>query len=577
MKLPALLLTVSLLANAALVGVLALRPGPGVTINSDSSKPAVTAASSTAGTDATRAAAQKSAASAGVKPAEAWDHLQTQDLAALITRLRAAGFPADIIKHMIMELVKERFDAKRFALEKDRFDKPYFVNLPSEFNDPKLGPELRKLGKEQTEMLQQLLGASLNDLFADTEDGKALLRLQIGNIPPEKLQSLYETANKFGEQRAAIYAGLNGGPLLNSDRDKLAAIDQGMRAELAQSLSPAEVDDFVMHSSPTANQLRQVLGPLQPTEAEYRAIFPLYQAFSEQYPAGAANLTPEQTAARQLAQDQLNNQIKGMLGPDQAANYDQAANPAYTQLNKLVGRLDLPLSAAADVAAVQTDVQQRATEIRSDSTLSRAARTTQLNALVQEASDKISTTLGPSGLEAYKTYGGQWLQNIAPRPAGEAEGLIRLGKGHAEARRRREPKQRRLGPRLPCPNSASLRRCVNRLGIGRRTHASPAVVGDGELAFEIAFVAAGVALELLVAHLRIGQVALQLGVRLGQHRQRRGRGEQQDLQFVDSAFGHGLILCQIARIRDQHRSFGFFGHEEAQKLPGLRLKSSARL
>jgi hypothetical protein len=423
MKLPAVLLAVSLLANAALVGVLVLRPGNSVTAISDPTKPAGAAsAAAAASAGAAPTAAGKSAANAAVKPQEAWGYLQTEDLAALVARLRAAGFPADVIRQMIRELVKERFDAKRFALEKDRFDTPFFANLPNEFNDPKLGPALRQLARDQTDLIRQLLGSSLNDLFADTEDNKAMLRLQIGDIPPEKLQALYDTSVKFGEQRAAVYAALNGGPLLNADRDKLAAIDQGMRAELAQSLTPAEVDDFIMRSSPTASQLRQVLGPLQPTEAEYRAIFPLYQAFSEQYPAGASNLTPDQTAARKLAEDQMNNQIKGLLGPDQAADYDQTANPAYNQLNKLVGRLDLPLSAAASVAAVQNDIQERVTEVRNDSTLSRADRNAQLTSLAQEASDKISTTLGPTGLEAYKTYGGQWLQNIAPRPAAKPKG-----------------------------------------------------------------------------------------------------------------------------------------------------------
>ncbi len=219
--------------------------------------------------------AGKSAANAGVKPQEAWDHLQTEDLAALVARLRAAGFPADVIRHMIMELVKERFDAKRLALEKDRLDTPFFANLPNEYMDPKLGPALRKLMREQTEMLQQLLGSSLSEIFTNTEDGKAMLRLQLGDIPPDKLQALSDTATKFGEQRAAVYAALNGGPLLGADRDKLAAIDQAMRAELTQSLTLAQVDDFVMRSGPTASQLKQVLDPLQPTEAEYRAIFPV--------------------------------------------------------------------------------------------------------------------------------------------------------------------------------------------------------------------------------------------------------------------------------------------------------------
>jgi hypothetical protein len=53
-------------------------------------------------------------------------------------------------------------------------------------------------------------------------------------------------------------------------------------------------------------------------------------------------------------------------------------------------------------------------EIRRDTTLSAEQRNTQLTQLSQEATSKISNTLTPRGLEAYKNYGGYWLQNITP-------------------------------------------------------------------------------------------------------------------------------------------------------------------
>ena len=130
----------------------------------------------------------------------------------------------------------------------------------------------------------------------------------------------------------------------------------------------------------------------------------------------SGTLPPDQVAARKAAQDQLNAQIGALLGPERAADFQQATNPTYNQLNHLVSRLELPISAATQVAAVQTDIQQRAEAVRSDTSLSTADRNTQLNALAQEASTKVGAALRTArGLEAYKQYGGQWLFNLAPK------------------------------------------------------------------------------------------------------------------------------------------------------------------
>jgi hypothetical protein len=419
MKPTPLLLAGSLVANVALVVVLLNRPaGPGAGSPADETSAAVSAAGP-ASAGATAATAEKQAAAALAASRQTWDHLRSDDLAALVARLRAAGFPPDVIRRVITALVTERFDARRLELEKDLFASPFWANNQNTFNDPKIGPALLKLQLEQTLLLKQLLGGNLNDLFADSEDNKALLRLQIGNIPPEKLDQLYATSMDYSQKRQAIYSALStsAGVLLNTDREKLAAIDQGLRDDLGKFLSPAEVDDFLVHNSSTAYQLRQLLGPLQLSEAEYRAAYPLYEGFTEQFPQPANTLSPDQAAVRKAAEDLMNSQIKGLLSPDHAADYDQAANPAYGQLNRLVSRLDLPLSAAAQVVAVQTDTQARATELRSDTSLSGDDRRAQLTALAQDATAKISTALGGDrGLEAYKTYGGQWLQNILPRP-----------------------------------------------------------------------------------------------------------------------------------------------------------------
>jgi len=66
------------------------------------------------------------------------------------------------------------------------------------------------------------------------------------------------------------------------------------------------------------------------------------------------------------------------------------------------------------VLSVQQDIQQRAAALRSGSKVSADARAAQLAALAQEANTKLESTLGARGLEAYKNYGGGWMQILQP-------------------------------------------------------------------------------------------------------------------------------------------------------------------
>jgi hypothetical protein len=420
MKIFPVVLALSLAANAALIAVLALRPIGPASAAGASGASASTAAKAAGGVLAS--SDKNSPVNASAAARKTWDKLRTDDLATLVTRLRATGFPELVVRRIIGTLVNERFDARRLEIEKASHEAPFWTNPGNANNDPKMGPELRKLQRDQTELMKQLLGGSLADLFAGTEEERAMLRFQIGDVAPEKLEQLYAVAMDFSEKvnqaYAATSAGGNRNVMLDSDREKINALDQAYRAELAKFLTPAENADFNLHNGLLASQVRNALLPLRLTEAEYRAVFPLYQAFQDQNPA--ANFTylpPDASPAARAAVDQLNAQIGAALGPDRAADFQQANNLQYNQLNRLVARLDLPLSAAAQVAAVQQDVQQRVTALRTDDTLSGAARQTQITALAQEASAKISTALGGQrGLDAYKDNGGQWLVNMVPRP-----------------------------------------------------------------------------------------------------------------------------------------------------------------
>jgi hypothetical protein len=78
-------------------------------------------------------------------------------------------------------------------------------------------------------------------------------------------------------------------------------------------------------------------------------------------------------------------------------------------LSRVVARYSLPETVVPQVTAVQKDIQKRSLSLRQ---LPAAEQTAQVQALQQEAASKLKPLLGESAYQAYKVYGGQWLDQL---------------------------------------------------------------------------------------------------------------------------------------------------------------------
>lgn len=365
-------------------------------------------------------AAPSSEAIGPSRPPSVWARLNAGgDLHAVVAQLRAAQFPTRVLRAIVNGLVAEKFDAERARLEAEALHTPYWKMWPNSQLDPKIGPELRRLQREQAALVRELLGDPKVD--RDTEEGRALLELELGSIPLEKAERLRDANAAYNEKRFQLYATRRSSSgaftVLPGDWEKVAAIERGFREELGTFLTPDELKEYTLRNSQASNQLKWTLGAMRPTEAEYRAVYPLYQAYLDQFPAnGSTGLGLRATEpAQQAAREALFAQLGAVLPPARVEDLRTALDPSYAALNRLVSRLDLPISTSKQVSAVQRDIQQRAGVIRSDASLTPTERSARLDALSQEASIKVSDALGGSrGLDAYREFGGQWLTTISP-------------------------------------------------------------------------------------------------------------------------------------------------------------------
>jgi hypothetical protein len=214
----------------------------------------------------------------------------------------------------------------------------------------------------------------------------------------------------------------SGGPITLSaeDRAKIALLEKEQRADVQATLSPKEFEDYELRSSNTANTMRYQLSAFQPSEQEFRTIFPLQRAFEDQYRLvmGSGDAASQEAMRQRMeAQKQLTAQIKQALGPERGADYERSIDGNYQQIDRVVQRLELPKEAAVTVWNLQKETEQRLNALRQDRTLAPAARDAQLATLSQETTAKLTSALGQRGLDVYKQFGGYWLQNLQPRPS----------------------------------------------------------------------------------------------------------------------------------------------------------------
>jgi hypothetical protein len=339
--------------------------------------------------------------------ADTWATLHTGELHAELERLRAEDFPPAIIRAIISAQIRQGFAARRKAIESAMDEQPYWRNpMP----DPKAQAAFRELYKEEQKAIKDILGP-------DPDSGPiASLHRQFPNLPDDKIEQLAGIRERYDQQRQDLYASV-GTAMLPDEREKLEALDKAQRAEFASTLSPAEFEDYELRTNRTSNQLRNNLSALDVTEQEFRALYKLQSAFDEKFSPMYSAPSEEQMKLRSEAQKQLALDIKTALGDERYADYQRATNSNFRQTSQLVARLELPPETATQIYSVQQDIQKRANALRQDRTLSPDDRVTQLTALASEAQVKISGSLGATGFDAYKQYGGQWLQNLVPKPS----------------------------------------------------------------------------------------------------------------------------------------------------------------
>jgi len=319
-----------------------------------------------------------------------WPGLQTNDLPELIARLRAAGFPEHLVRAIAAAQLDENFAARRRVLDAGTENLPFWKTRTL---DPRINLASLQLEREKQAALRQLLGPEPE---SDDPLGEIARNRRLHGLSPDKVEAVRSLLRDHDERWSDIVATSTS----TVQGKRLAALEKTQRDALVRLLTPQELEEYDLRASNTAAAMRYELTAFNPTEAEFRAIFRLRQSFDEESALGGRTPTPEQ--------------VKAVLPPDRAADYERTIDYSFRQTSQLVARLELPPETSDRVYAVQKDIRQRLSGLYDDQSLSPDQRTQQLATLRQEAEARLTPLLGAQGLEAYRQYGGIWMQSLTP-------------------------------------------------------------------------------------------------------------------------------------------------------------------
>lgn len=347
----------------------------------------------------------KDSTPSGGTASEAWAKLGNGSDADLVARLRAGGFPPEVIRTIVAERLNERFAERRKTLSApplkywQRFDTVQHLT-------PEQMAGRRAVDREYRAAMEALLG---DDAYPKSD---AAGRREFGDLPPAKIAQIKAINHDYAEMTRAVREAARG-VKLPEDEAKYAFLEEEKRTDLAAALTPDEMLAYELRSSGTAHGLRGQLRVFEPSEAEFVALFHVQREVEREL--AALGRKPTADEAREIREAK----VEAVLSPERFEEYHVKTAGGYNETVTFVDFHQLPPSAVGDILRTQRDTRREVQAIEANVSLTAEQRQARLAAVGAQARAKLEATMGPHALGEYLKFRGQWLAQLPPPPPGQ--------------------------------------------------------------------------------------------------------------------------------------------------------------
>ena len=343
-----------------------------------------------------------------------WSQLESTDYRQYIANLRAVGCPEPTVRDIIITDVMRVYAARRGQFyQNGRAFKYWETDEKRKLNQTQLEEreaQLAQIDQELPAILRELLGINyereVNKYIVDAEEDDRRLAF----LSEDKRARVLALRDQFeGRREQALWAAPVGKPT-PGQIEQLRQIDREQEAALAGEMTAEELYEFDLTTSPTADRMRRELIGFNPSEAEFREIFSREQALDAAYAYQDTN--DESVRAAKAADEQaMREDIAAALGPDRAAQFEQAGNPDFQSLTLLAARFDLPPEVSQAVLDMRRLAEEARRQILSNQDLPADRRDAALIAIQAEAERATRETLGDKAYAEY-SRGATWIRGL---------------------------------------------------------------------------------------------------------------------------------------------------------------------
>lgn len=396
----ALLLALSLAQLAAILVGARSRPDTGSVSGPDSGSPARHAL-------ARLFQARTRPAAPATSAAFRWASLESTNYFDYVANLRAFGLPKETVRDIVVADVnklyasletplKAQLSAGADATRQDAAARRAALEAAVEARQ-----KLRDLQREKNELLKALVGVTL-PLDRPGANPRELERYQsaFSALPSAKREAVREIQESYWQNFDALLASA---PSRRSTgfAEALRKLKADRQAQLGKVLTSPELEEFEMRTSRVGVGLSEALTDFKPSEEEFRQIFRIRRQVDE---ADSGRVLGGVAARRAQADQerQVEEQIKGLLGPARHAEYQRSQDPIYQELLPLAARYSLSKEAVLQGYESLRQSSEQEESVQTDRSLSPEQRREALAALQARRDQALSSAFGEKAARAFK-------------------------------------------------------------------------------------------------------------------------------------------------------------------------------
>jgi hypothetical protein len=344
-----------------------------------------------------------------------WGQLESEDYRSYIDRLRTIGCPEETIRDIVIADLEKLMAPEMQEVEGRREAPKYW--------EPKAVTRtldsLAKIGKKQDidfrkrEIVSELLGIDLAAERARTKGEGDFYEERLGFLESEKqmrVRIALEKANR-AETFLREKSWLENDELTAEERQELRDIQKAKEQEVAQVLSPEELDRYHLWFSSSAYRVRDLFLALEPNEQDFLEIYRIQREFDSQWEGvEQSTLSATEKNDYQQAQKKYDDQLREYLGADRYEKLLQTREPDFRQLQETIAQFGLKPDTTAEIYSYKKALLEERARVAENRALSPEQREEIGKALGDETERAMVELMGPKPYRYYLRSGaGKWI------------------------------------------------------------------------------------------------------------------------------------------------------------------------